>query len=59
VSTTWRLFNFPASIPVDLLETMVEQEPWMAEKQNRAARSPQAIRTLIDASLWEDAKGPL
>lgn len=59
VSTTWRLFDFPASIPDDLLETMVEQEPWMAEKQNRTPRSPQAIATLIDASLWEEAKGSL
>ncbi|MBO0759032.1 MAG: ABC transporter substrate-binding protein [Bradyrhizobiaceae bacterium] len=59
VSTTWRLFEFPASIPDDLLETMVEQEPWMAEKQNRPPRSPEAIATLIDASLWQEAKGSL
>jgi sulfonate transport system substrate-binding protein len=59
VSTTWGLFDFPASIPDDLLDTMVEQEPWMAEKQNRPARSRQAIAALIDASLWEEAKGSL
>jgi sulfonate transport system substrate-binding protein len=59
VSTTWRLFDFPASIPADLLQTMVEQEPWMAEKQNRLPRPPQAIATLIDASLWEEAKRSL
>jgi len=56
VSTTWGLFRFPASIPDDLAETMGEEEPWMAEKQNRAPRSPQAIATLIDASLWQEAK---
>jgi sulfonate transport system substrate-binding protein len=59
VSTTWTLFDFPASIPDDLLEAMVEQEQWMAEKQNRPPRSRQAIETLIDASLWEEAKGSL
>jgi sulfonate transport system substrate-binding protein len=59
VSTTWSLFDFPAAIPDDLLETMVEQEPWMAENQNRPPRSRQAIATLIDASLWEEAKGSL
>jgi len=59
VSTTWTLFDFPASIPDDLLESMVEQEPWMAEKQNRSPRPPQAVATLIDASLWAEAKGPL
>jgi sulfonate transport system substrate-binding protein len=59
LSATWRLFDFPASIPDDLLETMVEQEPWMAKNQNRPSRSPQAIETLIDASLWKEAKGSL
>jgi len=56
VSTTWDLFRFPASIPDDLLDSMVEQEPWMAEKQGRAARPREAIAALIDASLWREAQ---
>jgi sulfonate transport system substrate-binding protein len=56
VSTVWSLFSFPASIPDDMLESMLEQEPWMAQKQNRPARSPEAIAALIDASLLRDAK---
>jgi NitT/TauT family transport system substrate-binding protein len=56
VSTVWPLFSFPASIPDDMLESMVEQEPWMAQKQNRPARSPEAIAALIDASLLREAK---
>jgi sulfonate transport system substrate-binding protein len=56
VSTTWNLFHFPASVPEDLLETMVEQEPWLAEKQNRAPRPREAIAALIDPSLWQEAK---
>jgi NitT/TauT family transport system substrate-binding protein len=56
VSTVWPLFSFPASIPDDMLASMVEQEPWMAQKQNRPARSPEAIAALIDASLLRDAK---
>jgi NitT/TauT family transport system substrate-binding protein len=56
VSTVWGLFSFPASIPDDMLASMVEQEPWMAQKQNRPARSPEAIAALIDASLLRDAK---
>jgi sulfonate transport system substrate-binding protein len=56
VSATWGLFHFPASISDDLLETMIEQEPWMAEKQNRAPRSRDAIAALIDASLWHEAR---
>jgi ABC-type nitrate/sulfonate/bicarbonate transport system substrate-binding protein len=56
VTTVWPLFSFPASIPDDMLASMVEQEPWMAQKQNRPARSPEAIAALIDASLLRDAK---
>jgi sulfonate transport system substrate-binding protein len=58
VSTTWRLFRFPASLGDDMLETMIEQEPWMAEKQNRAPRPREAIAALIDASLWREAMAP-
>lgn len=58
VSTTWNLFGFPASLPDDLLDSMVEQEPWMAEKQSRAARPREAIAALIDASLLREAQAP-
>jgi sulfonate transport system substrate-binding protein len=57
VAATWGLFRFPASIPDDLLESMVEQEPWMANKQNRAPRPREAITALIDASVWREAQG--
>jgi sulfonate transport system substrate-binding protein len=55
VAKTWKLFQFPAALPDDLLPTMIEQEPWMAEKQKRAARPKEAIAALIDASLWREA----
>jgi sulfonate transport system substrate-binding protein len=55
VQTTWPLFDFPASVGDDMLATMLEQEPWMAEKQNRAPRPREAIAALIDASLWREA----
>jgi sulfonate transport system substrate-binding protein len=57
VAATWGLFQFPASIPHDLLESMVEQEPWMAKNQNRAPRPREAIAALIDASVWREAQG--
>jgi len=57
VAATWGLFRFPASIPDDLLESMVEQEPWMAKNQNRASRSRETIAALIDASVWHEAQG--
>jgi ABC-type nitrate/sulfonate/bicarbonate transport system substrate-binding protein len=55
VAKTWSLFRFPAAIGNDMLATMIEQEPWMAEKQNRASRRKEAIAALIDASLWQEA----
>jgi sulfonate transport system substrate-binding protein len=58
VSTTWSLFQFPAAIGNDMLDTMLEQEPWMAEKQNRPPRPREAIAALIDASLWREATTP-
>ncbi len=57
VAATWGLFRFPASIPDDLLESMVEQEPWMAKNQNRPPRPREAIAALIDASVWREAQG--
>jgi sulfonate transport system substrate-binding protein len=55
VRTVWGLFQFPASLGDDMLDTMLEQEPWMAEKQNRAPRPREAIAALIDASLLREA----
>jgi NitT/TauT family transport system substrate-binding protein len=55
VAATWGLFQFPASLPDDLLKSMVEQETWIARRQNRAPRPSQAIATLIDDSAWREA----
>jgi sulfonate transport system substrate-binding protein len=57
VAAAWGRFRFPASIPDDLLDTMAEQEPWMAKRQNRDARPRQALAGLIDASVLREAKG--
>jgi NitT/TauT family transport system substrate-binding protein len=57
VAASWRLFRFPASLPDDLLDAMVEQEPWMAKNQNRAPRPREALAALIDASVLRDAQG--
>jgi NitT/TauT family transport system substrate-binding protein len=56
VAATWGLFRFPAAIPDDLLESMAEQEPWMAKNQNRTSRPRDAIAALIDASVWRAAQ---
>lgn len=55
VESTWPLFRFPASVGDDMRDTMLEQEPWMAEKQNRTPRPQEAITALIDASPLHEA----
>jgi NitT/TauT family transport system substrate-binding protein len=55
VAASWGLFRFPAALPDDLLDAMVEQEPWMAKNQNRAPRPRETLGALIDASVWREA----
>src|SRR5262249_15785021 len=47
------------SIPDDLLESMVEQEPWMAKNQNRRPRPREALAALVDTSVWREAQAGL
>jgi sulfonate transport system substrate-binding protein len=57
VAASWGLFRFPAALPDDLLDAMVEQEPWMAKNQNRPPRPREALAGLIDASVVREAQG--
>jgi sulfonate transport system substrate-binding protein len=56
VAAAWGRFKFPAALPDDLVDTMVEQEPWMAERQKRTPRPRAALAALIDASVWREAQ---
>jgi sulfonate transport system substrate-binding protein len=56
VAAVWGRFRFPAALPDDLVDAMVEQEPWMAGLQNRAPRPRAALAALIDASVWREAQ---
>jgi hypothetical protein len=56
VAAAWGRFRFPAALPDDLVDTMVEQEPWMAARQNRTPRPRAALAALIDASVWREAQ---
>jgi sulfonate transport system substrate-binding protein len=56
VAAAWGRFRFPAALPDDLVDVMVEQEPWMAARQNRAPRPRAALAALVDASVWREAQ---
>jgi sulfonate transport system substrate-binding protein len=56
VAAAWGRFRFPAALPGDLVDSMVEQEPWMAARQNRTPRPRATLAALIDASVWREAQ---
>ncbi|WP_232332822.1 ABC transporter substrate-binding protein [Novosphingobium aquimarinum] len=55
VSGAWSHMVFPASLPDDLLDVMVEEEKWLAEQAERPARSREQLAKLIDSSVLEEA----
>ncbi len=54
-AAVWRQFRFPASLPRDLLDVMMEEEDWIARAQHRPVRSRSALASLIDRSVLADA----
>lgn len=54
----WPEMEFPVRIIPDMLEVLVEEEPWVARQQNREPRSREQLATLIDASVLEEALAP-
>jgi len=59
VSRSWAHHAFPAAVPGDLLDVMVEEEIWIARNQGRAPRTRAALVALIDRSVLAEARGGL
>ena len=55
VKGSWPHLRFPAAIPDDLLDAMMVEEQWLAERAERAPRSRQQLAGLIDRSVYEEA----
>jgi NitT/TauT family transport system substrate-binding protein len=55
VEAAWQHHSFPANLPEDLLETLVEEEKWLAEMEGRAPRSRDVLNELIDYSIYAEA----
>lgn len=55
VARSWKHLDFPASLPGDLLDVLVEEEKWLSEQERRAARPRKALAQLIDGSIYEEA----
>jgi sulfonate transport system substrate-binding protein len=55
IAMGWPEMEFPVRIIPDMLDVLVEEEPWIAKQQNREPRSREELAKLIDASVLEEA----
>jgi sulfonate transport system substrate-binding protein len=55
IAAGWPEMQFPVQIVPDMLEVLVEEEPWIAKQQQRQPRSQEVLATLIDRSIVEEA----
>ncbi|CAN5386379.1 ABC transporter substrate-binding protein [soil metagenome] len=55
VERSWPHHTYPGTLLGNLLDVLVEEEPWVAQETGRRSRSRAELATLIDASVLEDA----
>lgn len=55
VTDSWKHHSFPANIPGDILDVLVEQERWYAGRDGRRPRTREELAVLIDTSVYEEA----
>jgi sulfonate transport system substrate-binding protein len=56
IAASWEHHAFPMAVHPDMLDVMVEEEKWVAQKQNRAPRTRQALASFFDPSILEEAR---
>jgi NitT/TauT family transport system substrate-binding protein len=56
VARSWEHHAFPVAVPGDMLDVMVEEEKWVAPKQNRAPRSREALAAFFEPSILEEVR---
>ncbi len=55
IASVWRHFRFPTPLPPDILDVLVEEEQWVAARQNRSPRPRAQLQGLIDDSVLREA----
>ena len=55
VKDSWKHHNWLAAVPDDLLDVLVVQEQWLAQRDERQPRGREQLATLIDTSVYEEA----
>ncbi len=56
VRGTWQHHMFPAALPAEMLDVLVEEEAWIAQSQQRAPRTRQQLAAFIDTSVLREAQ---
>jgi NitT/TauT family transport system substrate-binding protein len=56
IAASWEHHAFPMVVPADMLDVMVEEEKWVAQKQNRAPRTRAALAAFFDPSILEEVR---
>jgi len=55
IGASWHHHRFPAALPADLLDVLVEEEKWLAAQNSRAPRTRAQLAPLIDRSVLQEA----
>jgi NitT/TauT family transport system substrate-binding protein len=55
VTRAWPSLAFPAALPADLLDVLVEEEQWLAGQEGRAPRPRATLAHLIDSRVIAEA----
>lgn len=55
IAMGWPEMEFPLQIIPDMLDVLVEEEPWIAKRENREPRSRAELAVFIDGSALEEA----
>jgi NitT/TauT family transport system substrate-binding protein len=56
ITRSWEHHAFPMQVLPDMLDVMVEEEKWVAQKQKREPRSRAALAAYFDPSILEEAR---
>lgn len=59
ISKGWPEMEFPVEIIPDMLDVLVEEEPWIAKRQNREPRTREELERFIDRSVVAEALSTL
>ena len=57
IAASWEHHAFPMVVLPDMLDVMVEEEKWVAPKQNRAPRTREALAAFFDPSILKEGRG--